>query len=251
MKGYYTEENKYLLKSVIPCFFVDADFRLKPTSFMDMAQEMAYLAANEKGFGYDALMEKGTVWVLCRMNIKFLKYPEWRDEVIMTTWHKGPSGPFFLRDFILASAEGEPLVRATSSWVVMDVNSRRLCRAEDIVGGDTSCPDHAVETPAGKVILPKGIEPENVGSHVVRYSDVDLLGHTNNVRYLVWALDRIDLDELRAHPVKEVSINFNHEVRPGETVELGRVRVENPEGVTYYFEGKTGGRQAFSVKIDI
>ena len=115
MKGYYTEENKYLLKSVIPCFFVDADFRLKPTSFMDMAQEMAYLAANEKGFGYDALMEKGTVWVLSRMNIKFLKYPEWRDEVIMTTWHKGPSGPFFLRDFILASAEGEPLVRATSS----------------------------------------------------------------------------------------------------------------------------------------
>ena len=85
----------------------------------------------------------------------------------------------------------------------------------------------------------------------MRYSDVDLLGHTNNVRYLVWALDRIDLDELRAHPVKEVSINFNHEVRPGETVELGRVRVENPEGVTYYFEGKTGGRQAFSVKIDI
>ena len=140
MKGYYTEENKYLLKSVIPCFFVDADFRLKPTSFMDMAQEMAYLAANEKGFGYDALMEKGTVWVLSRMNIKFLKYPEWRDEVVMTTWHKGPSGPFFLRDFILASAEGEALVRATSSWVVMDVNSRRLCRAEDIVGGDTSRP---------------------------------------------------------------------------------------------------------------
>ena len=189
MKGYYTEENKYLLKSVIPCFFVDADFRLKPTSFMDMAQEMAYLAANEKGFGYDALMEKGTVWVLSRMNIKFLKYPEWRDEVIMTTWHKGPSGPFFLRDFILASAESGPLVRATSSWVVMDVNSRRLCRAKGIVGGDTSCPVHAVETPAGKVILTKGIEPENVGSHVVRYSDVDLLGHTNNARYVVWAMD--------------------------------------------------------------
>ena len=75
MKGYYTEENKYLLKSVVPCYFVDADFRLKPTSFMDMAQEMAYLAATEKGFGYDALIENGTVWVLSRMNIKFLKYP--------------------------------------------------------------------------------------------------------------------------------------------------------------------------------
>ena len=251
MKGYYTEENKYLLKSVIPCYFVDADFRLKPTSFMDMAQEMAYLAATEKGFGYDALIENGTVWVLSRMNIKFLKYPEWRDEVTMATWHKGPSGPFFLRDFTLTSADGDVLVRATSSWVVMDVNSRRLCRTEDFVGKDTSCPENAIEAPAGKVIMPRGIEPENVGSHVVRYSDVDLLGHTNNVRYLVWALDRIDMDELRAHPVKEVSINFNHETRPGDTVELGKVRVETPEGVSYYVDGKTGGRQAFSIRIDI
>ena len=169
----------------------------------------------------------------------------------MATWHKGPSGPFFLRDFTLTSADGDVLVRATSSWVVMDVNSRRLCRTEDFVGGDTSCPENAIETPAGKVIMPRGIEPENVGSHVVRYSDVDLLGHTNNVRYLVWALDRIDMDELRVHPVKEVSINFNHETRPGDTVELGKVRVETPEGVSYYVDGKTGGRQAFSIRIDI
>ena len=67
MKGKYNEERKYSAGLDIASYEVDSQFRLKPASFMDMAQEIAYLAATEMGFGYDDLQEKGVVWVLSRM----------------------------------------------------------------------------------------------------------------------------------------------------------------------------------------
>ena len=35
-----------------------------------------------------------------------------------------------------------------------------------------------------------------VGVHKASYSDIDVLGHTNNARYVVWAMDSIDYGEV-------------------------------------------------------
>lgn len=251
MKGKYNEERKYSAGIDIASYEVDSQFRLKPASFMDMAQEIAYLAATEMGFGYDDLQKKGVVWVLSRMNLKFSRLPLWRESVVLTTWHKGPKGPFFIRDFKMTSATGEVLVLGTSSWVMMDIASRRLCRAEDMIPDETSCKDDAIAVPAGKVVMPKGVEPEIVGTHEVRYSDVDIVGHTNNARYVVWSMDTIDYNELKNAPVKELTINFNHETRPGEAVQLCKAVLRDEECVSYYIDGRSGDRQVFCVKIDI
>ena len=251
MNGKYNEQRQYSADLEVSSYEVDSQFRLKPTSFMDMAQEIAYLAATEMGFGYDDLQKKGVVWVLSRMNLKFLRLPLWRDNVTLTTWHKGPRGPFFIRDFKMTSPSGEVLVLGTSSWVMMDIEARKLCRIEDMIPDETSCKIDAVEMPAGKVVLPKSVEPKPVGEREVKYSDVDLVGHTNNAKYVVWAMDTIDYEELIKRPVKELTINFNHETRPGETVFLEQCQVENGDDISYYIDAKTADRSVFCVKIDL
>jgi len=253
MTGKYTEEKKYVVSEVIPCYDVDSNFRLKPASFMDMAQEIAYQAATCLGFGYDDLQKVGTAWVLSRMHYRFLKHPLWRETVNLATWHKGPYGPFYLRDFSLDSPSGERLVECTSSWIVLNVESRHLCRTAEImemIPETTVCHDNAIEQTAEKVMLPHGVEAVPAGVHIVEYSDIDLLGHTNNARYVVWAMDCIDFGELRERPVKEVTVNFNHETRAGEEVSLEKVKVEGRDGsAVYYIDGKTDGKSAFCAKI--
>jgi acyl-CoA thioesterase FadM len=64
-------------------------WRLKPASFMDMAQEAANLHAATLGFGYDELIASRTAWVLSRMHVVFVDTLKWRDEVTLATWHKG------------------------------------------------------------------------------------------------------------------------------------------------------------------
>ena len=254
MVGRYTDSRKFVIESEVACYEVDSELNLKPSAFMDMAQEIAYQAATYLGFGYDDLQKEGKAWVLSRMNCKLLRAPKWREKVVLSTWHKGPCGPFYLRDFSLETESGETLVLCTSSWVILDVKLRSLCRTSEImemIPEDTICPDNAIETPASKVVVPRGTVPEPAGVHKVEYSDIDLLGHTNNARYVVWAMDCIDFNELKDRPVREFTVNFHHETRPAEEVLLEKAQVSAPDGgITCYVSGRTAERPSFSVKFE-
>ncbi len=255
MSGKYNEEKKYVMEAEVPCYDVDSNLRMRPAAFMDLAQEIAYQAATALGFGYDDLQKEGKAWVLSRMHFEFLRHPLWRESIELATWHKGPYGPFYLRDFSLKNKDGELLVRGTSSWVILDVRQRTMCRMADVltlVPENSVCPENAIERPADKVMMPRGAEPEQAGVHKVEFSDVDLLGHTNNARYVVWAMDCIDFDELRTHPVKDLTVNFIHETRSGEEISLEKLRLENEDGsITYFIDGKLADKAVFSVKINM
>lgn len=244
----YNEGYRFCQDLRIPCYDTDAAFFLKPASFMDMAQEIAYWAAQRLGFGYDDLQRHKTAWVLSRMHIRYEQPPKWRDPVVLKTWHKGADGLFFLRDFQLLSPEGTSLVRATSSWLVMDVESRRLVRGGDVVSlvdADTRVEEHAIAEPSPKILVPKDLPREEKGSRTVAYSDVDIIGHTNNARYIVWAFDCLDYAFVSQRRIRDLYINFNKETRPGETVTL----TVAADGDTYYVEGLADGKSAFVAQI--
>ena len=246
------EGYKFCQDICLPCYCTDASFYLKPASFMDMAQEIAYWAAQELGFGYDDLHVHHTAWVLSRMHFHFENPPRWRDQVTLYTWHKGASGLFFLRDFHLRDPQGGTLVTATSSWVVIDERTRRLVRPEeldDLLDVEEGSVDSAIGEPAPKVALPRGAEPEPAGEHTVAYSDVDIIGHTNNARYMVWAMDCIDYETASARRVRDVYVNFNKETTPGTTVQLFRLRTEEEGALVWYVEGRVDGKSAFCVKM--
>ena len=241
--------NRLIQKHTIPCYQTDSKWRLKPASFMDLAQEAANTHAATLGFGYDDLIQSRTAWVLSRVNIHFLKSPLWRDEVTLTTWHKGLERLFFLRDFILTDKEGNECIKATTSWIVLNLDTRRLVRDPKLMDEGTICSDNALETPAGKVQMPKDNEAKFVMDHIVSYSDVDLLGHTNNAMYMHWAMDALDYSLTSDRPVRELTINFNHETKAGEKVEVYRSEVEKEDGLHIFVEGKVENVSSFCVEF--
>lgn len=244
------EGYKFVQDLCIPCYQADVNMVLKPAAFMDVAQEIAYWAAEELGFGYDSLHVHHTAWVLSRMHIHFDHLPAWRDHVKLYTWHKGASGLFYLRDFQLLDADGRPAVTATSSWVVINEQTRRLVRPEELANLlDVSIQvDDAIAEPASKLALPKDREAEFAGEHTVSYSDADLIGHANNACYMVWAMDCLPQEVTLHRPVKDVCINFNKETTPGTPVQLFRMQ-ESAD--VWYVEGRVEGKSHFIVRIEL
>ncbi len=216
---------------------------------MDLAQEAAGLHAVHLGFGYEDLIKNNTAWILSRVNIKFVDTPVWRDDITLTTWHKGANRLFFLRDFILTDSEGRERVKATTSWLVLNLETRRLVRDPMLMEEGTVCSENVIETPADKVQMPKDVEPELALEHVVAYSDVDMNAHTNNAMYMQWAMDAVDYETASTRPVKEVTINFNHETKAGDLVSVYRAYVEKEDGLHVYIEGKVQETSSFCVEI--
>lgn len=81
------------------------------------------------------------------------------------------------------------------------------------------------------------------GEHTVSYSDLDINGHTNNSRYVVWAMDCLP-GEVTDSPVKDLYINFVKETLPGDKVQLC---AQNDDS-TWYVEGKVADKTCFLVK---
>ena len=231
----------------ITCYEADANQLMRPTAMLDLMQEAANINASTLGFGYDEMMNSNIAWVLSRIHVKFNSTPRWRDEVNLKTWHKGVSKLFYLRDFILSDKEGNPMVLATTSWLIIDMNTRRLVRNNDLALSDTAM--HAIETPADKVVVPVDIELELVRKHPVTWSEIDTNGHVNNVKYAVWALDAVKPEDIKERPLKELLINYDAEVMPGDVVKISRVRQETEESIVYYITGKVSDNQNFSVKL--
>jgi acyl-ACP thioesterase len=239
---------KYIQEYTIPCYDTDASGRLKPASFMNLAQEAAGQHAVYLGFGYDDLIVTNTAWILSRVHIRFVDTPMWKDDVVLTTWHKGLNRLFFVRDFRLTDKEGRTRVEATTSWLVMNLETRRLVRDPQLREG-SECLEDVIATPAGKVQMPKDVEPQLMFEHLVAYSDIDVNGHANNAMYMQWAMDAVDYDIASTRPVKEVTINFNHETKAGDVVALYKSIIKTEDGRRVYVEGKVGDTSAFCVEI--
>lgn len=237
----------------VVCSETDEACLLKPASFLNYAQEIAGDSADMLGFGQKVLGPMGCAWVISRMKADFLEYPKWRDDLKLTSWHRGADGLFFVRDYCLADQNGKPMVLGTSSWVILDLNERKIVRSDLPNSEDTVCnetvyvdaEDHK-DTVCQRLRLPKDVTMEPCCEHKVSYSDIDRNGHTNNVQYTVWAMDCLDLDFLLHNHVRTLEINFNKEAMPGETVLLSK---GTADGKVWWVEGTVGGVQSFISKF--
>lgn len=241
--------NKYTERHTVTCYETDASWRMKPASFMNLAQEAAGCHAVHLGFGYDDLIASNMAWILSRVHVEFTDAPKWREDIILNTWHKGLNRLFFLRDFLVTDTEGRPKVKATTSWLVMNLETRRLVRDPELMEEGTICNENVIETPADKVQMPKDVDAVSVYEHIVAYSDIDTNGHTNNAMYMQWAMDAVDYEIASSRPVKEFTINFNHETKVGDKVVMNKAIVQTEEGRNVYVEGKVGDVSAFCVKL--
>lgn len=221
---------------------------LRPTAFMDIAQELAAVGSEQLHFADADLKPHGLVWILARMDTHYDALPRRGDSVTVQTWHKGLDGIFLIREYRMLGPDGRTAVRSTSSWIIMDLETRRAVRA-DRLGGiidlEPQADDVAVERACPKIVLPAGAVPAHVADHRVSYSDVDYNGHANNARYSVWAMDCLPGDIAYSQRIKEIAINFNREACPGETVALHHCA----EGNVHFVEGRTENRQIFICRL--
>lgn len=229
---------------------VDHNGFFKPFSFLNHAQEMANVHAQSLGFGYDNLIASGVVWVLSRIHVKFDRLPLWKEELSIDTWHKGNDRLFGFRDYSVKDKRDIEIISATSSWLIIDYKTRKLQRIETLIGNEFkgALAKHAIEEPASKIAKPSQLKLCN--SKVVSISDIDINQHTNNARYLEWAIDSIDPEISTKAKIKELWMNFNNESLLGEKIELYYNQQKTQDSsLEIYVEGKRENISIFQVKI--
>ena len=211
--------NKGIDKYIVHSYEVDASQKLKVSSLLKFFQESAGRHAESIGVGWNYLHEKGLFWALSRISIEIDDRPEWEDEIALVTWPKVNDNVFAYRDFLLFNSKDlcNPIVRATSAWALLNIKTRRPQRIE-LVASDIplTSTDHAIVEHPHKVDALSGTAC-NQAAGQVKYSDIDMNGHVNNVRYFDWIGDAYPYGHYLEKSIARLDINFLNEALLGDT----------------------------------
>lgn len=194
--------------------------RARLTTMANFFQELAYHHASELGFGYRDMKARQTTWVLSRMRIHMENYPAWDERITIETWPSGVDKLFALRDFRIRNSEGKVIGVASTAWLILNIETHRLVRPKEALEHFKMIvhPEQVFGNPLDKIDVAG--ETRSLNLHKVVFSDLDIIGHVNNVKYIEWCIDSVTASSDPGLEIREFEINFNQETLLGDEVEI-------------------------------
>ena len=176
-------------KFIAEPFHVDFKGRLTMGVLGNHLLNCAGFHASERGFGIATLNEDNYTWVLSRLAIDLEEMPYQYEEFTVQTWVENVYRLFTDRNFAILNKDGKKIGYARSVWAMINLNPRNPADLLTLHGGsivdyvcDEPCP---IEKPSRiKVTTDK---PS--AKLTAKYSDIDINGHVNSIRYIEHILD--------------------------------------------------------------
>ena len=185
------------------------DGQINLYSLFNYMQDIASDHAIRLGFGRDDLMKENRFWVLSRMYAAIADFPKWEDTIIVKTRTCGTDKLFALRNYELFYPDRAQIASASSSWLILDQTTRKIQRPETILPQYNS--NLLIEYPSIRNAVklePAGENGLLSSKFRIKTSDLDVNLHTNNVKYLKWAVDTYDPDFIMNHYPCTAEINY-------------------------------------------
>ena len=197
---------------------IDFRSRLSPTSLCYFLQDIASCHAASAGVDIADLLKIGKTWMLSRLNLIVNNLPRWKDYLDLFTWPVGVKSLFATRDFVALDKSGNTVAVATSSWLIVDLKSRKPVRVNRYIErmkllNELRALDKYLIRPDYNLEGMNWVKPhrEKVG-----LDDIDVNGHFTSMKYIEKILFNIDEDFRQDNELKEIEIYYMSEVLKGE-----------------------------------
>ncbi|MEW6672662.1 MAG: acyl-ACP thioesterase domain-containing protein [Thermodesulfobacteriota bacterium] len=199
---------------------VDACGRLSISALCNFMQDAAGMHAEELGVSVAQLQKQNKTWMLSRLVLQMNAYPGRQDRLHVTTWPSGIRRLFALRDFLFRDDRNRPLGSAATAWLIIDMPTRRPLRVDPFVKhmnpgaqGDQSDPELNLFEK-----IPESSTYENELRFRIRYRDLDINRHVNNVSFIEWVVESLPTNVMHRSMLSGLEINFLAEAFHGDIV---------------------------------
>jgi len=224
--------------------FVDFQYRATMASLGDILLTTAQFNADDNGFGIRRLNEIDSSWVLSRLAIEMVRFPEQYEQIQVETWVEEVGRANTTRNFCIRNANNQIIGNACSIWVFFDMKTRRAKDLQTLEGIHA----FANNDPGliDKPIKLVSIEGEKYDAFKAKYSDIDINGHVNSIRYIQWISDCFSLDCYRKSKVKRFEVNYLTEMLYDDTIEIAGQELEPGD---FRFEIRKDGKVTCRARV--
>ncbi len=222
-----------------------ANGKIKFSEISNIFQLAASEHAMALGFGFFEMLKYNQTWVMSKVRMEIIKLPKWTEHIEINTWVQYFETDRSIRNFTL-TVNGEVYVNATTYWVVINTQLRKseaLALPTDKVHILTE--KNATEQSFSKLNILQETTP--IASHEIRLSDLDIVNHANNVKYVDWCLDYIDKDLILQERISCLEMNYLRELRYADTAEIGQLKMDDK----IFMNIRKSGKISFAMELTV
>lgn len=201
-------------------FSEDYTGRLSWSFFGNHLLRCASLHAGSCGFGYKEMLESRHVWVLSRLVIELNSMPQTGESYSIETWVGRIYKQFTDRLFEIKSPAGNSYGYASSVWALIDIDSRQPMDLSAFSENKRMVvvEERQIPIKGSSRIRVKSTTPIHVRQ--ANYSDLDINGHVNSIRYIEMILDLFPKKQFDTTIPKRIEMAYSSESYFGEKLEF-------------------------------
>ncbi|MCH5311974.1 MAG: acyl-[acyl-carrier-protein] thioesterase [Prevotella sp.] len=178
--------------------------------------------SSDREFGMRYLNSINKTWVLSRLAIEMSEMPREGEHFFVETWVSSAMRYFTNRNFRIVSPEDKVYGYGQSIWAMIDtvtrqpydilsVNDGAICQW---IEAEKECP---IEKGSRVKIDSDAKRVATINTH---YSDIDVNGHVNSVKYIEHVLDLFSLDLYKDSRIERIDVAYVAESYFGDTLHL-------------------------------
>jgi acyl-ACP thioesterase len=207
-------------------FHCDFSTRLFMSHLGNILLNAADFHSNDRGFGMLYLKTINKAWVLSRLAVEMERMPKAYDKFWVETWVESAMRFFTNRNFAITGTDGQVYGYGRSVWAMIDTESRQPQNILEV--NDGSLNDYIEKEKACPIDKSSRVqmtdEAELVRTIETTYSDVDVNGHINSIRYIEHVLDLWDIDWYTKHQIHRFEVAYVAESHQGDHLSFYRMQ---------------------------
>ncbi|MBE6592704.1 MAG: hypothetical protein E7642_01775 [Ruminococcaceae bacterium] len=201
----------------------DANRTVRPTELLVYMQETSNAHLDSAGHNLDRLRdEHALAFLLSKTKIAIYEPLYFPEEITVETFTAESRAFGFSRFYRIL--RGDTLIAAAdTTWALIDLNSKQLCRSDAFDFGFLHEPAIDIGLPP-RFRVPHTDGMELVGKRRIVYSDLDYNMHMNNTRYADMLCDFIPIEDVPK--LRGISISYLHEAAFGDELAIYRASAD-------------------------
>lgn len=220
----------------------DSTGHWRPGSILAMMQELAGTHAHLIGCGREVMLKEHIVWVLSRTELCMDRYPVVGETVRVDTFPMPNKRWFFPRYFVFYDEAGEVIGKASTLWLLMDVEERKMAAPEKAIPYLPDNSDLTAPMPfPGN--MPALTAQAVVSTYQPVYTDIDVNQHMNNTKYAEVLCNVLGMETMREYEIAKLILHYHKEVLLEQQLEISLLL----QGEQFRLSGTAGDEKFFDV----
>ncbi len=207
---------KFIKRQKVGSSMTDAMGHLSVLGIFQIAEEAATEWMGE--LNLDSITTRkayNAVWIFTKSKVEIHQSIGWNEEYTAVCFLSEHTHASISIDIGIKNKSNELCAYARIEMFALDLQSHRLRRLSTVGMADSL----EVEAPLAELSFTR-FDAENLPEvdHVkVQYTNIDLVGHTNNKEYIRWFLNTYSVQELETKPIRTMEVvyinqSFEHDI---------------------------------------